>query len=62
MAQALQITQSTQSARWPWGVHEHWLMTMIRPLAIRTVLVMNSLLFPVKAGVVQLRVGDDLFR
>jgi len=44
------------------GVHEHWLMTMIRPLAIRTVLVMNSLLFPVKAGVVQLRVGDDLFR
>jgi hypothetical protein len=43
------------------GVHEHWIMDMIRPLSIRTVLVMNSLLFPVKAGVVQMRVGDDLF-
>jgi hypothetical protein len=43
------------------GIHEHWLMPMVRPLAIRTVLVMNSLLFPVKAGVVQMRVGDDLF-
>jgi hypothetical protein len=43
------------------GVHEHWIMDMIRPLAIRTILVMNSLLFPVKAGVVQLRLGDDLF-
>jgi len=43
------------------GVHEHWITTMIRPLAIRTILVMNSLLFPVKAGVVQWRVGDDLF-
>jgi hypothetical protein len=43
------------------GVHEHWITTMIRPLAIRTILVMNSLLFPVKAGVLQWRVGDDLF-
>lgn len=43
------------------GVHEHWIMEMIQPLAIRTVLVMNSLLFPVKAGVVQWRMGDDLF-
>jgi hypothetical protein len=43
------------------GVHEHWMMRMIRPLAIRTILVINRLLFPVKAGVVQCRMGDDLF-
>lgn len=43
------------------GVHEHWTTSLIRPLAIRTILLMNSLLFPVKAGVVQWRVGDDLF-
>jgi hypothetical protein len=43
------------------GVHEHWIMETIQPLAIRTLLVINSLLFPVKSGVVQCRVGDDLF-
>lgn len=43
------------------GVHEGWLRTIIRPLSVRVIVLLHTLLHPVEAGRLRFNVGDDLF-